>query len=135
MRSGRGLFARLDEPDLDEVARPGLEMLRHSVQMPPELRRAQMKQRVDGTHRAVEGPPEIELRHVCFDHVASRPEPSARELDHPRRAVDADNLTAAIRERLEHPSRAAPGSKTVVACNLSTSQSASSEMSQSNAMS
>ena len=77
--------------------------------MPTELRRREVEERVDRTDRTVESPRQIEVSHVRFEHFASRSEPPARELDHPRRAVDADDLTTPIGKRLEHASTPAAG--------------------------
>src|SRR5947208_16945752 len=109
MRTGRRLIVDFEETDLDEVAGAALEMQRHPVEMPPELRGREVEERVDRTDRAVEGTSQVKVSHVRFEHFASRSEPPARELDHPRRAVDADDLTTPIGERLEHASAAAAG--------------------------
>jgi len=49
------------------------------------------------------------VSHVRFEHLTSRPQTPARELEHLRRLVYADHLTAPIRQRLEHPPAAAAG--------------------------
>ena len=135
VRAGERLLLCPDETDLHEIPRTRLEMARHPVEMPAELDATQMKQRVDRTDGAVERRPEIEMRHVDLEHVGPRPQSSASDLHHPRRAVNPGHLAAPVRERLEHPAAAAPGLEHPRRLQPGTSQSASSEMSQSNAIS
>src|SRR5206468_9598738 len=77
MRTGRRLIVDFEETDLDEVARAALEMQRHPVEMPPELRGREVEERVDRTDRAVEGTSQVKVSHVRFEHFASRSEPPA----------------------------------------------------------
>src|SRR5262249_38333317 len=91
-----------DEADLDEVARPRLEVSHHAPEMARQLLRTQMEQRVDRRDCTAEGPPQVEIRHVGNRHLSAFAEAPVRELDHPWREIDALRLDAEADERVQH---------------------------------
>jgi hypothetical protein len=125
------------ELKLHEVARARPEVPAHLLEVPAELGGRQVRERVDREDRGVEAAAEVEVGHVREDDLAVSAEPRAGELDHRRRAVDPDHLSAAPRQCRGTRPDPQPGSRTLRQSgpSRSRSQSTSDSMSQSNARS